>query len=265
MYARTTAKRFTKRTTRSTRAKVPATRARRPIRRYKRKGNPGRLAGSRGAFLGITRPTVQRGYLPFNNSYMARLPYLQDGYIAISAAEATAGTAVVNHTYRMNSLYDPEFTVGGGQPFAYDQLCMFFLRYQVYACKVYVTFYNPLHDGMNVGVRLRVNSNEQTTQGMSLTQLGVERRTILRQINNTGSQRTTISFYIKTRDIFGVNATQYQDLTYSSVVTQNPPSLVPLLEPFALATVAGETSAVRYSAKIIYYAKFWEPITFGPS
>jgi hypothetical protein len=187
---------------------------------------------------------------------------VQDGYISIDAVDASVGKAVVNHLFRLNSLYDPEFTLGGDQPFQFDQVALHFYRYQVYGAKCLVTFYNPTVDGMTVGCRLRT-STEVATGGMFLSPLGTEPRTMFRQLNDSGSQRTTFSFYVRPRDILGVNATQYQDLVYSAVNTQNPPSLAPLLEPFAVSTTTA--AVVRYSIRITYYSKHWEPLTVPAS
>lgn len=43
---------------------------------------------------------------------------------------------------RANSINDPEYAVGGGQPLAHDQLATLYNEYRVHACKVKFTFTN---------------------------------------------------------------------------------------------------------------------------
>lgn len=259
MYARTN-KRKTRRTTR---AKAPATRTRRYTKRTRKPATTRNPAGARGAFLGFAKPTVQRGYLPFNQSYMARLPFAYDDYITNTAAFSALAQCSVNHTFRLNSVYDPLYNVGGFQPVQYAQLALFYGAYTVFAVKVNVTFYNPTQDGMNCGIRMRL-PGQNATHGMPLSNMQEAPRAIVRRINNTGSQKTDISFYIRTRDVYGINHIQYQDGYYSSSTTGNPAAPVPLLEPWAMGTTGSDTT-IRCAVKLIYYVKFFDPVGAGPS
>lgn len=45
-----------------------------------------------------------------------------------------------NRVYRLNSLYDPEFALGGGQPMGFDQWSTFYLKYLVYASRIKLEF-----------------------------------------------------------------------------------------------------------------------------
>lgn len=256
MYAR----RSIRKVRRTTRPKAAASRSRRYTRR--RTGRRARTTanprGALGSFHGIARPTVQRGYLPFNQSYMARLPFAYDDVISVSAEAATAGTALYNHTYRLNSVFDPMVQTASRAPLQYDVLAAVFKAYTVYAVKVDVNFYNPTLDGMNVGLRVRLPSAPDTS-GMYIADLREQPRTILKQLNNTGSQSTRTSFYIRVRDIFGVTATQYQDGFYSAAVTSNPAAPTPTLEPFAISTIANGAATVRYNLRMTYYVRFYDP------
>lgn len=189
---------------------------------------------------------------------MARLPFAFDDVISVSAEAATAGTAMYNTTYRLNSAYDPMVTTGTRQPLQYDILAAIFKAYTVYAVKVDVNFYNPTLDGMNVGIRVRLPSAPDTS-GMYLADLREQPRTIVKQLNNTGSQNTRTSFYIRVRDVFGVTGTQYQDGFYSAATTGNPSAPTPYLEPFAVCTIGATPATVRYSLRMTYYVKFYDP------
>jgi hypothetical protein len=52
-----------------------------------------------------------------------------------------SGTAQ-QYTYRANSLFDPDYTSAGHQPFYYDQYIAVYERYRVYAAKIFIRVLN---------------------------------------------------------------------------------------------------------------------------
>lgn len=53
-----------------------------------------------------------------------------------------AGAAAV-YVFRVNSLFDPDFTGGGHQPLGFDQMSAMYNRYTVTNCQIRVVFSNP--------------------------------------------------------------------------------------------------------------------------
>ena len=207
---------------------------------------------------GSSRPTVQRGYLPFGVQYFAKLPYVENSYIT---ANGSTALSAIGYTYRANELFDPRVQVGGHQPMQYDIIAPVYERVWVHGCAVELTFSNPLRDGMYVGYRVRPSTNNVVTVGRDLEYMQEMRDSAIRPLNNTGSQKTTFKFYVSNHKVFGITKAQYANIEYSHVTNQNAGVHI-FIEPFAFHTVAGETSIpVRFNIKITYYAQFTNAIT----
>lgn len=56
--------------------------------------------------------------------------------------DITSGQALLNSdtVFRANSIYDPEYAAGGGQPLGHDQLQNLYTSYKVHACRIRATF-----------------------------------------------------------------------------------------------------------------------------
>lgn len=99
--------------------------SRRPFRPYKRRR---RVGGIRSR-----RRWIPRG-LP--KSYTTRLHYSSE-----ITLNPTTG-AMVPYVYRANSLFDPDYTGVGHQPYGFDQLMTWFDHYTVIGSKITVTVFN---------------------------------------------------------------------------------------------------------------------------
>jgi hypothetical protein len=62
-------------------------------------------------------------------------------FVYNSSLNPAAG-AIATKTFRANGPYDPDYAVGGGQPYGYDQLAVFFERYTVIGARVKLTVFS---------------------------------------------------------------------------------------------------------------------------
>jgi hypothetical protein len=76
------------------------------------------------AFVGLGRPSSVRVHLP---------------YVQRFSLNPTLG-ATVTQVFRLNSLFDPDYTGTGHQPRFFDQWCSFYTNYVVCGCHYEVTF-----------------------------------------------------------------------------------------------------------------------------
>lgn len=195
-------------------------------------------------------PTVQRGLLPFGQSYLARLPYSQ----TYTNTNNTFSTAVSN-TFCLNSMYDPDVTGVGHQPYQYDQLTTVYKLYRVYGAKIYVTFSNPTSDGVYVGYRIRNSTNTVATGGQTIDYIKEMGNTAYKVVNNTGSQVARFSMYVPINLVFGVNkATVLTDNAYRALYNANPGYLA-YLDLWTIDST-GTASTIGVSVKITYYSQF---------
>lgn len=207
--------------------------------------------------VGGTVATVQKGYLPLGRTYFAKLPYVDNWAIN---ADGTTGTSNVTATYSSNNVYDPLYNTGGHQPLQFDVLAAHYERCWVWGAAVELTFSNPEADGMWVGYRVRSSTNPTTTINRTLSHIQEMRDSAIRPINNSGRQATTFKFYVSNPKVLGVTKTQYSDVDYSHMTIGNP-TIFNWIEPYAIHTVAGQTSSVRANIKLTYYVQFTNPIS----
>ncbi len=73
--------------------------------------------------------SVRMGTALFPNEVFVRLKY-HDNF------SATGATAASFHAMRGNSLFDPDFSLGGHQPRGFDQYAAIYHNYQVFASKI---------------------------------------------------------------------------------------------------------------------------------
>lgn len=201
-----------------------------------------------------TLPGAQRGYLPFGRTYYARLPYVENSYIAATTLSA------VGYTYSANSVYDPRYQLGGSQPFQYDLLSTAYGRVWVHGAAVTLTFTNPTEDGMYCGYRVRGSGNLTTTAGHNIDYIQEMRDSHLSPINNSGKQTKTFKFYVNNPRVFGITKAQYANLEYSHTTVGNPVAHV-WIEPFAISTFTSSGAIIRYNMKITYYCQFTDSLT----
>lgn len=75
-----------------------------------------------------------RGIFGFGSAYRTKLRYCEN--IVLQSVSGGIGKNV----FALNSLYDPNVTGTGHQPFYFDQLAAIFTKYTVYGAKIKVTF-----------------------------------------------------------------------------------------------------------------------------
>lgn len=218
-----------------------------------------------GGVRDLAPPQVQKQYgrLPFGESMDVRLPYVENFAISCSG---TTGLTTTSNTFYGNNMFDPRVQIGGHQPMQYDVLALLFFRYRVTAVECCITFSNPLFDGMWVGYRVRGNANGVLTSGQTLDYIQEMSNIEIAPLNNTGSQVQVFRFRFDIAKFMGITAVQAGDNAYVGSFTGTiAPSSFPLIEPFALHTVAGEDSTVRCNIELIYHARCSDRITTAQS
>lgn len=181
----------------------------------------------------------------------------------------TAGTAGIFGTefvMRLNSLYDPNFTEAGHQPYGFDSMAALYRKYIVNAVKIEILFTDPSQDGMVGGAFIQPSGGSATLTAETWESATEKPMMVTRVINNTGSQKAMVKQFFKMNTIEGLSKVQYNASlsNYSALVTANPTS-TPYLR-IAAANVQDATSGYMYaSVKITYYCQFWERETLAQS
>lgn len=190
---------------------------------------------------------VQRGYLPFPDRYHTRLPWVYQTGLTTPATSVTGAIS-----YRLNGPYDPDVAAGGTQPQSWDQLAAVgYTKYRCTGAKVTITFNDPRSDNYWYGYRIR-RSTEVASTGYDVQSFKMLKYTSLACMNNSGSQRRTLSFYVTPNTLFGHTRTQLlTDPNYESDIGGLPTNQLYL--DVVCANLTGESVSANVIINIVYY------------
>lgn len=160
--------------------------------------------------------------------------------------------------FRLNSLYDPDFTGGGHQPYQYDQVQAMYGFYLVHKCDWEVTFSNSASiPGLYVGVNLLFNTGNSVS-GLPFSTIVERTQARSRALPTTGSQQVVFKGSCWPWLIMGITKAQYMnELAQYAGQTINNPASGPKLEVFVLDPNAGATSTVQITTSLKYHAELY--------
>lgn len=200
---------------------------------------------------------------PFRTQMRVKLVY-EDHHTAAVGGLGTIGSEFV---YNCNSLFDPDKTGVGHQPYGFDQMALLYKRYKVNAVLVELTYSDPSEDGLTVVARFNHPGNNSVSMvGLDPTIVAEQPRTVIRTINNSGRQVGTIKQYFPIHAISGLTKLQFDadhDI-FTALVGQNP-QMTPEFR-YAVANdrhVAGGT--IVFKLRLTFYATLFERNILAPS
>lgn len=225
--------------------------ARPRIRRY-----PRRTPRIKGPFRAYGGPD------PFKPRMFARMRYTQ----TFIGTVGTAGIYGTEQVMRLNSLFDPDFTGAGHQPYGYDQVTQLYRKYLVQAVKIELIISDPSEDGLVFGAQIQPSSATYTIQSKTVDEIKEQPMSITRTINNSGKQVQRVVQYLPMSKLEGLSRVQWaasQD-QYGAGVGTNP-TLQPYLR-FAVGNLRGTGSGnLIVRVNLTYYTMFWDRYTQSQS
>lgn len=198
----------------------------------------------------------QTALAPFPFRWNAKLTYGVNVSIGTPGGVNTAN----KYRFRLNSLYDPDVTGTGGQPYMYDQLTAIYTKYIVRAAYVDITFSNPSVAGLWVGwsYHTGTTSNDDPT-GKPLEQLVERPNFTCVPISDFGTQTVTCRIKIPIHIVLGLSATQYSSVTDQYGASYNANPLSPAyLDLFVVDPNSLGTSYIRAVGRIVYDCQFFD-------
>lgn len=175
-------------------------------------------------------------------------------------SNVTAGLFGSEHVFRLNSLFDPDKTATGHQPYGFDQLAAVYNRYKVVGATLELTINDPTVDGMAVGWMFTNPSNLATSLSSTNMDISPEiQQTGVVRINDTGSQTKRKVFKLSMARLAGLTNLQFKadPDNYTAPVTSNCGNELAL--HIASGTYRGTTSeSVFVHVKITYHAMFYQ-------
>lgn len=165
----------------------------------------------------------------------------------------TLGLFGSEHTYRLNSLFDPDFTSTGHQPFGFDQLSVWYDKYLVTRARIELTVTDPTGDGLALGVAVRPTSAASSLTGQTIDVVGERQGVMIKCINDSGEQVKTLLFDLPIHEVLGITQQEYHGAldSYGASVSANP-----LLVPYMSLAVINLSNATNYSAQVLVRMSF---------
>lgn len=184
----------------------------------------------------------------------------------LNGAVSTFGT---EHVFRLNSLFDPDFSVGGHQPYGFDQVTPIYSRYKVHAVTIEIDFAAPRSmSNATVACQLSAPQDGVVLAGTNVTQVYERPNCVLMPLNDTGSQVVRIVKRLDMWDIIGCTKAQFEADTeqYAPLVSANP-AKVCFLRLAVSEPTGGLASIMSVDAytRITYHSKLWDRKTLAQS
>lgn len=191
---------------------------------------------------------VNRALTPFASRYITKMKY--SGVYTIST--------MVGQIMNLNSVFDPDRTGAGHQPYGFDQLTPIYNRYRVISCSYSINAYNgttPIRFGA-----LPANEIPPITNMDELCENPRSRWAV--QMPGGSTQAVNGSVYIPS--LVGRTKAQYMaDDRFQSTVTGNPQELA-LLCIYA-QSLANVDQTVNVTVTLNYTVEFFDPTPIDQS
>ena len=217
--------------------------ARRPIRRTRW----GAKAPVRSKWRRRRAAPVRMSRFPstgINNSVMMKHKFVW------STEQADITTVPFTHFFRLNSMYDPDYSFIGHQPYYYDQMASLYDRYTVFGCKVVLRAATDKKNGI-IGFKAQPD-----VTGIASAVQALERPMVKYAIINSGGPSTTLSSYYRMSSLFGVSRKTIADeQNYSALNTANPTNTY-FVQVFAQAADSLTPLDVSITLELTYYARW---------
>lgn len=227
---------------------VRKNRPKRSYRRKQKRGNKLQMSGISVPSRHSLIPLSRRGVLKYSQTF--------------GLTCGTAGVFGTDQVMRLNSLYDPDFTGGGHQPYLYDTMTAQYANYRVYAASVKI-INSTIGASSDVVLAARFGTNSASTAlvGQTVDRATETSSAAIQYLSPSGNKRvSTMKMYFPMHKIFGVSKYTYDsDDNYQALYNTSPTQNAWL---FLAAGSPSGTSSTACTLQIIinYYCKFFNRV-----
>ncbi len=160
-----------------------------------------------------------------SHSFLDPMKYISFKYFE-TVAQSTATTAGSALIYKINSLYDPNGSLGGHQPYGYDQLSALYGRYRVLRCRYRITFgtsTGTMHALVVPTSGALANAIASDTTFWTASEMPYAKQGV---IGGGGSPAVHLNGSIQLPMLFGTTITEYKaDDRYSAANNTDPAAI----------------------------------------
>jgi len=203
---------------------------------------------------------------PFPDRRNVKLSYRQIVQLATSNATSLFGT---QQAFSLNSLYDPDYTGGGHQPYGFDQLTQIYQRYKVNGVHIKLRFFDPTDDGVVVAAVLAgTPAIALNIAGTDCLGGAVQERpfAVSRYITTSGSQSVVFEQYVPIWAVLNWSKLAYRlDMDNTTGPSNGDPGLLPRLYIAVASSRNSATAYVQCDVELTYYATMYTRIHIAQS
>lgn len=198
---------------------------------------------------------------PFRPWYKAGMRYTQ----TVAFTAGAVGVFGSEQIFRLNSLFDPDYSGVGHQPYGMAEMTNLYRSYKVNGVKMEFEIYDPSADGCIIGMTVQPPGGAATITGKTVDTIKEQPMSLTRNISDSGPQRVGVKQYFPMHSLIGVSPIQFKANLdrYSAVCTANPTDSPLLRVAIANKQTAGATVYVRVS--FTYYSQFYDRKTKAQS
>lgn len=171
---------------------------------------------------------------------------------------SSAGNSV-SYVYRLNSVFDPDYTGTGSQPLGFDNMALLYGRYRVDKAVVELKAVtgNATAGILSMAVRNDLTSDATYTDNLASIASGDAAWDVFSASYNKMTLKKTVDLARLT----GIAKTSYKaDDRFQAVVTSSPSETLGLCVSATQQGGAASTVVVAYTIKITYYCHFFDHV-----
>jgi hypothetical protein len=235
-------------------------------KRSSRKSTKNRGSGSK-AYQGNASASLQRffrrdPFLPFS---VRQLAYSSSDILGNSTT-TIFGTSKV---FSLNSLFDPDISGTGHQPYGFDQLCSStgpYTRYKVIGVELELHVMFPGNSGIYCAVAVHNAGSAATIAGLTATEVAEKHNTSLVFVPGTGSKEKVFKFRFNSlAPLFNWTKSQFSNEMSNTTGPYNAsPGSQPRLE-ISITDMDGTPTSCTVLTKINYRAMLYDRVQLSTS
>lgn len=198
------------------------------------------------------------------NAVVSRTAFIPDRmftrlkYSELMAVTYTGLAAPAIYQFRAHSIFDPNLTGTGHQPYGHDQYSALYNRYRVYGVKYSVTFTNQdAGKQFDIGFFKRPNNSAASVVETLLEYPFCQHKML--GAESSGQAIRTISGYCSNPRVLGITrASHRNDDSNQALIGYNPTAAGPIISAFISNQNTAESGTVNLRWNLEYYVEFFD-------
>lgn len=213
--------------------------------------------------------SVPRNYGPYASLHGSPMPdrfntsLIYSDTVELNPSNGT----LVHYDFRLNSLYDPDFSGAGHQPRGFDQMMAFYQKFRVYACKIDVCMLAPgPSDNARAKWAVLVSGSSSTPLWSQYILEEHPNRVSPVYLTNNGTANTLPRYtgFVKLKDIYQVK--DLEDDSDAQGSASSNPNRSAVMQLFCAALDgSADPGNVPFQVTLTYYTTFYKTSDPGAS